>query len=49
VDRLRAVASVIAEDEHEAENADVKPAAPHPLEGKTGSIDPATGEPPAGA
>jgi L-threonylcarbamoyladenylate synthase len=51
VDRLRAVASVIAEDEHyaAAENADVKPAAPHPMEGKTGSIDRATGEPPADA
>lgn len=49
VDRLRAVASVIADDEHYAESAGVKPAAPHPLEGPGGSMDPATGEPPAGA
>jgi hypothetical protein len=50
------VASVIAEDEHYAENtggtadnrvADFKPAAPHPLEG--GSLDPTVGEPPSGA
>src|SRR5215472_7756906 len=46
VDRLRTVASVIAENEHYAEEeADVKPAAPHPLE--AGPADPATGEPPA--
>jgi len=49
VDRLRAVCSVIADDENfppEAEQAaDVKPAAPHPLE--AGPVDPATGEPPA--
>ena len=46
VDRLRTVASVIAENEHYAEEeADVKPAAPHPLE--AGPVDPATGEPPA--
>jgi len=56
VDRLRSVASVIAENEHYAENtdnADIKPAAPHPLEGSAGADltagDPATGEPPAGA
>ena len=63
VDRLRTVASVIAENEHYAENAgstadgptanssvaDFKPAAPHPLEGSGGSLDPATGEPPSGA
>jgi L-threonylcarbamoyladenylate synthase len=49
VDRLRTVSSVIAEDEHCAENADVKPAAPHPLDRSAGSIDPATGEPPASA
>jgi hypothetical protein len=51
-DRLRTVASVIAENEHYAENtgqdADFKPAAPHPLEGSGGSLDPATGEPPTG-
>jgi hypothetical protein len=46
VDRLRAVSSVIAENEHYAEEpADVKPAEPHPLE--TGPVDPATGEPPS--
>jgi L-threonylcarbamoyladenylate synthase len=49
VDRLRTVSSVIAEDEHYAENADVKPAAPHPLDRSAGPIDPATGEPPASA
>jgi tRNA threonylcarbamoyl adenosine modification protein (Sua5/YciO/YrdC/YwlC family) len=49
VDRLRAVASILGEDEHYPPNGDVKPAAPHPLEGKAGSIDPATGEPPADA
>jgi L-threonylcarbamoyladenylate synthase len=49
VDRLRAVASIVGEDEHYPPNADVKPAAPHPLEGKAGSIDPVTGEPPAEA
>ena len=48
VDRLRAVSSVIADDEHDPEEADVKPAAPHPLEGSP-IIDPATGEPPTGA
>jgi L-threonylcarbamoyladenylate synthase len=54
VDRLRAVASVIADNEHHAEGAegaepdpDFKPAAPHPLEGSAGAIDPATGEPPS--
>ncbi len=72
VDRLRAVSSVIAENEHYAENAglsadgaadgsaadrsaadrsaaDFKPAAPHPLQGSEGSLDPAAGEPPSGA
>jgi tRNA threonylcarbamoyl adenosine modification protein (Sua5/YciO/YrdC/YwlC family) len=57
VDRLRTVASVIAENEHYAENADpadsrvadFKPAAPHPLEGSGGSLDPTPGEPPSGA
>jgi tRNA threonylcarbamoyl adenosine modification protein (Sua5/YciO/YrdC/YwlC family) len=53
VDRLRTVSSVIAEDEHYAENADVKPAAPHPLDRSAGADlntgDPATGEPPASA
>ncbi len=53
VDRLRAVASVIAENEHYAENADpaadFKPAAPHPLGGPGGSLDHAAGEPPSGA
>jgi hypothetical protein len=63
VDRLRTVASVIAENEHYAESggptvdsravdsraADFKPASPHPLEGSGGSLDPAAGEPPAGA
>ena len=29
--------------------ADFKPAAPHPLQGSGGSLDPATGEPPSGA
>ncbi len=51
VDRLRTVASVIAENEHYAEGAEpdpeFKPAAPHPLEGSAGAIDPATGEPPS--
>jgi tRNA threonylcarbamoyl adenosine modification protein (Sua5/YciO/YrdC/YwlC family) len=47
VDRLRTVSSVIAENEHYAEPADVKPAAPHPLENSGGPIDPATGEPPS--
>jgi tRNA threonylcarbamoyl adenosine modification protein (Sua5/YciO/YrdC/YwlC family) len=51
VDRLRTVASVIADNEEYAEAADpgpdFKPAAPHPLEGPTGVIDPATGEPPS--
>ena len=46
VDRLRAVSSVIAENEHYPEEpADVKPAEPHPLE--TDPVDPATGEPPS--
>src|SRR6201995_31029 len=51
VDRLRTVASVIAEDEHYAEDAEpdpgFKPAAPHPLEDSSGAIAPATGEPPS--
>jgi L-threonylcarbamoyladenylate synthase len=48
VDRLRGITSVIAENEHYAEDvADFKPAAPHPLE--TGPVDPATGEPPVEA
>ena len=49
VDRLGTVASVIADDEHDAEGAEpdpeFKPAAPHPLE--AGPIDPVTGEPPS--
>jgi tRNA threonylcarbamoyl adenosine modification protein (Sua5/YciO/YrdC/YwlC family) len=49
VDRLRHVASVVADDEHYGpdaeEAADDKPAAPHPLEADP--ADPATGEPPA--
>jgi hypothetical protein len=58
VDRLRTVASVIADDEHYADSAspsagssaaDFKPAAPHPLENYGGSAGPATGEPPSGA
>jgi len=50
LDRLRTVASVIADDEHYgAGNAEVKPAAPHPLDGSAGSIGPGTGEPPADA
>ena len=51
VDRLRMVASVIAENEHYADGAeddpDFKPASPHPLEHPAGAIDPATGEPPS--
>jgi len=60
VDRLRTVASVIADNEHYADpadsapdsSADFKPAAPHPLAGSGGSgglAGPGTGEPPAGA
>jgi L-threonylcarbamoyladenylate synthase len=45
VDRLRTVSSVIADDEYDAQDADAKPAAPHPLQ--AGPADPATGEPPA--
>jgi tRNA threonylcarbamoyl adenosine modification protein (Sua5/YciO/YrdC/YwlC family) len=47
VDRLRTVASVIADDEAYAEGAEpgFKPAGPHPLE--AGPVDPATGEPPS--
>ena len=48
VDRLRTVTAVLTEDDHYSDSADVKPAAPHPLEGSAGSMDPATGEPPAG-
>jgi tRNA threonylcarbamoyl adenosine modification protein (Sua5/YciO/YrdC/YwlC family) len=48
VDRLRGTCAVIAENEHYDEGAaDSKPAEPHPLE--RGLVDPATGEPPAGA
>ena len=52
VDRLRAVSSVIAENEHYPEDAglqdqDAKPAQPHPLEGRGESPNPATGEPPS--
>jgi tRNA threonylcarbamoyl adenosine modification protein (Sua5/YciO/YrdC/YwlC family) len=48
VDRLRGTCAVIAENEHYDEGvADTKPAEPHPLE--RGLVDPATGEPPAGA
>jgi L-threonylcarbamoyladenylate synthase len=50
VDRLRTVCSVIAENEHYADDAgvqDAKPAEPHPLQGRDGSLDPATGEPPS--
>jgi hypothetical protein len=48
VDRLRGTCAVIAENEHYAEDVeDTKPAEPHPLE--QGLVDPATGEPPAGA
>jgi L-threonylcarbamoyladenylate synthase len=61
VDRLRTVASVIAENEHYAESAgaagsaDFKPAAPHPMEGHPMEGHPVegpggpAGEPPAGA
>jgi tRNA threonylcarbamoyl adenosine modification protein (Sua5/YciO/YrdC/YwlC family) len=51
VDRLRTVASVIADNEEYAEavdpGPDFKPASPHPLEGPADAIDPATGEPPS--
>ena len=48
VDRIRGICSVIAENEHYPEPVeDDKPAEPHPLE--RGPLDPATGEPPAGA
>src|SRR5579859_5160688 len=33
VDRLRTVTAVLAENDHYADGTDVKPAAPHPLEG----------------
>jgi L-threonylcarbamoyladenylate synthase len=56
VDRLRTVASVIADGDHYAEgpdpDADFKPAAPHPLGGSGTSGEfagPVTGEPPSGA
>jgi L-threonylcarbamoyladenylate synthase len=53
VDRLRSVASIIADNEHYAESADsaadFKPASPHPLEGSGGFAGPAAGEPPPGA
>ena len=49
LDRLRTVASVVADDEHDGPDAEQaagdKPAAPHPLE--AGPVDPGTGEPPA--
>ena len=49
LDRLRTVASVVADDDHDGPDAeqaaDDKPAAPHPLE--AGPVDPGTGEPPA--
>jgi len=48
VDRLRTVTAVLTEDDHYSDSAEDKPAAPHPLEGSAGSMDPATGEPPAG-
>jgi tRNA threonylcarbamoyl adenosine modification protein (Sua5/YciO/YrdC/YwlC family) len=48
VDRIRGTCSVVAENEHYPEPVeDDKPAEPHPLE--RGPLDPATGEPPAGA
>jgi tRNA threonylcarbamoyl adenosine modification protein (Sua5/YciO/YrdC/YwlC family) len=50
VDRLRTVSSVIGENEHYADDADVqddKPAQPHPLQGGGESLGPATGEPPS--
>jgi L-threonylcarbamoyladenylate synthase len=47
VDRLRTVASVIADEEHYAD-ADFKPAAPHPLEGSAGAAGTdSTGDPSA--
>ena len=58
VDRLRTVASVIADNEHYAPDtasvADFKPAAPHPMENSPGSPggglpDTSGGEPPAGS
>jgi L-threonylcarbamoyladenylate synthase len=60
VDRLRTVASVIADNEAYAESADsppdsaadFKPAAPHPMGGSSGPAGfagPGTGEPPSGA
>src|SRR5579862_321351 len=48
VDRIRGICSVVAENEHYPEpGEDDKPAEPHPLD--RGPLDPATGEPPAGA
>ena len=53
VDRLRAVSSVIAENEHYAEGtdpaADFKPGGAASARDRSGVADPATGEPPAGA
>jgi hypothetical protein len=45
VDRLRTVASIIADNE---QLADYKPAAPHPLEGQRAGADAPTEEPPSG-
>ena len=47
VDRLRTVSSVIADDEHYAD--DFKPAAPHPIEGSAGTKGPDVGDPPSEA
>ena len=56
LDRLRTVSSVIGENEHyaddsddaeDADGPDDKPAEPHPLQGRPGSLDTATGEPPS--
>jgi tRNA threonylcarbamoyl adenosine modification protein (Sua5/YciO/YrdC/YwlC family) len=52
VDRLRTVASVIADDEHlvpSHDPADFKPAAPHPLEGGGTRADAPTDEGPSGS
>jgi L-threonylcarbamoyladenylate synthase len=48
VDRLRTVVSVLADDEHYADSDDLKPAAPHPLEGSAGSAG-GPSEPSSGA
>ena len=45
MDRLRAVASIIADNEQQP---DFKPAAPHPLEGQGARTDSPTEEPPSG-